>query len=161
MSTPHMVVKLKRPPPNDGFPHPEFETPGPDRGPFLPRRLWIAAAVVIACLAAFVGYRWFGSHPASASSADPNATSTAEEQAAAREVQDIVARVGRLIELPEGETPTVATVTDPDKLADQPFFANAKKGDDVLLYTKAKKAYLYDPAADKLVDVAPITDTAQ
>jgi hypothetical protein len=78
------------------------------------------------------------------------------ELAAKKETQEIVALVGRLMVLPEEETPTVATVTDPEKLKDQVFFANAKKGDKVLIYTQAKKAILYDPAQDKIIEVAPL-----
>lgn len=73
-----------------------------------------------------------------------------------QEVAAIVAKVGKLIVLPEGETPTVATVTDPEKLKDQAFFANAKSGDKVLIYANAKKAFLYDPVNDKLIDVTPL-----
>ena len=75
---------------------------------------------------------------------------------AQQQTNDIVARVGKLILLPTGETPTVATVSDPSKLADQPFFAKAKAGDEVLLYQNAKEAYLYDPVANKILEVAPI-----
>lgn len=80
---------------------------------------------------------------------------------AQQEAADTIARVARLIVLPTGETPTVATVTEPDKLKDQAFFANAKKGYKVLIYTTAKKAILYDPVADKIVEVAPINIGAQ
>jgi len=73
-----------------------------------------------------------------------------------QEIGDIINRVGRLIVLPEGEEPTVATVSDPAKLKDQAFFANAQAGDKVLIYSKAQKAILYDPAADKIVEVAPL-----
>lgn len=76
---------------------------------------------------------------------------------ASREVEELVARVGRHIVLPEGETPTIATVSDPERLKDQPFFANAKEGDKALIYTGARKAYLYDPVEDKLLEVAPLT----
>lgn len=72
------------------------------------------------------------------------------------EVQALVLRVSELIVLPEGEIPTVATVSDPEKLQNQPFFANAKKGDKVLIYTNARKAILYDPESHKIVEVAPI-----
>ncbi len=68
----------------------------------------------------------------------------------------IVERVGKLIVLPEGEEPTIATVSDPSKLAEQTFFANAKVGDVVLIYAQARKAYLYDPNIDRLLEVAPI-----
>lgn len=75
---------------------------------------------------------------------------------AAAEVADLVAAVGRLIVLPTGEEPTVATVADPERLKDQPFFANAKTGDKVLIYSGAKRAILYDPRQDKIVEVAPL-----
>jgi hypothetical protein len=73
------------------------------------------------------------------------------------EVKRVVAQVGRLMVLPQGEDPTLATVVDPDKLKSQPFFANAQKGDRVLIYTGAKKAILYNPTLNKIVEVAPIT----
>ena len=75
---------------------------------------------------------------------------------AAQQVKDVIAEVSRLMILPQDEQPTVATVSDPDKLKGQLFFANAKVGDKVLIYTKAQKAILYDPVADKIVEVAPI-----
>lgn len=81
--------------------------------------------------------------------ADPNKTAKAE-------TAKLVSQVSRLIVLPTGEDPTVATVTDLDKLKDQPFFAHAKNGDKVLIYTQAKKAILFDPVANKIVEVAPI-----
>jgi len=71
------------------------------------------------------------------------------------EVNELVAQVGKLIVLPE-ERPTVATVTDVEKLKDQPFFAKAKNGDKVLIFTQSKKAILFDPAANKIIEVAPI-----
>jgi len=72
------------------------------------------------------------------------------------EVRTLVAKVGKLIKLPEGELPTVATITDLAKLNDQPFFAKAKVGDKVLLFTQAKKAILYDPVGNVVVEVGPL-----
>jgi hypothetical protein len=69
---------------------------------------------------------------------------------------DIVEEVGVLIILPTGETPTVATVADPDALKGQPFFVNAETGDKVLIFTKAGEAILYRPSARKIVQVAPL-----
>jgi hypothetical protein len=77
-------------------------------------------------------------------------------KAAEIEHQNIVAAAGRLFELPKDEVPTIATVSDVTKLADQPFFANAKNGDRVLIYTKAKQAILYNPGQNKIVNVGPI-----
>jgi hypothetical protein len=75
---------------------------------------------------------------------------------AQEEGQATVAAVGKLIVLPTDEQPTVATVTDPSKLGNQAFFAHAKVGDKVLLYATAKKAILYDPNVNKIIEVAPI-----
>ncbi len=65
-------------------------------------------------------------------------------QAVQQEVKKIVAEVGKLIELPTGEDPTVATVTDVSKLQDQPFFQKAKNGMKVLIYTNAKLIAIQD-----------------
>ncbi len=73
-----------------------------------------------------------------------------------KENKDLVARLGMLMVLPDNEQPTIATVADPSKLKDQPFFTNAKAGDRVFIYTNARKAILYDETANKIVEVAPI-----
>lgn len=73
----------------------------------------------------------------------------------------LVDKVGRLMTLPGDEVPTIATVIDKEKLKDQSFFANAQNGDKVLVYVKAKKAILYRPNTDKIVEVGPVnTDQA-
>ena len=75
---------------------------------------------------------------------------------AAQEVSDLVMKVGKLVVLPTGETPTVATVSDPEALKDQAFFSSAQKGDKVLIYAQAKKAFLYSVTLNKIIDVAPL-----
>lgn len=82
--------------------------------------------------------------------------SPANQAAAQEEVKRLVGEVGKLVDLPFGEDPTVATVTDIERLKGQPFFQKAKNGDKVLIYTQAKKAILYDPSAKKVIDIAPI-----
>lgn len=72
------------------------------------------------------------------------------------ETRRLVEQVSRLIELPDNEEPTIATISDIEKLKDQPFFAKAKTGDKVLIYTNAKKAILYDPVANRIIEVAPV-----
>lgn len=81
--------------------------------------------------------------------------STTNTQAAVAEVTQLTEEVGKLMLLPQ-ENPTVATVTDTEKLRNQPFFTNAQNGDKVLIYNNAKKAILYRPSAKKIIDVAPI-----
>ncbi len=73
----------------------------------------------------------------------------------ARQTQDLVAKVGTLIVLPD-EAPTVATVSDASKVRDQKFFAGAQNGDTLLAYPKAMEAILYRPSQNKIIAVAPI-----
>jgi len=68
----------------------------------------------------------------------------------------LINRVGALMVLPTDETPTIATITDLAPFKGQPFFANAKVGFKVIIYTNAKRAILYDPALNKIVEVAPL-----
>ncbi len=78
------------------------------------------------------------------------------QRQAKQEMTDLVTAVGKIMVLPEGEDPTIATVADTEKLKDQAFFANAQVGDKVLLYTTAKKAILFRPSTSKIIEVAPI-----
>ena len=75
---------------------------------------------------------------------------------AQQEVADLMLKVGKLVVLPEGELPTVATVSDPEALKDQPFFSKAQMGDKVLIFAEAKKAVLYSVTLNKVIDVAPL-----
>ena len=79
------------------------------------------------------------------------------QQVSQEENQKVIADVGKLVLLPEGESPTIATVTDPEKLkAEQAFFAKAMNGDKVLIYTRALKAIMYRPSENKIIEVAPL-----
>lgn len=84
-------------------------------------------------------------------------------QLANKDVASLVMVVGRLIELPQNQQPTVATVSDTTKLTTQPFFAKAMRGDKVLLYSAAHKAILYRPTINKIIEVSLLSfvdDTA-
>lgn len=105
-------------------------------------------SILVALLVAASGSTYYFYREYSSLKNEPN-------KVAVEETNKLVATVGKLIVLPE-ETPTVATVSDPEKLKDQPFFAKAKVGDKVLIYTNAKKAIMYDPEEHKIVEVAPI-----
>lgn len=76
-------------------------------------------------------------------------------------VNTVVEQVSRLVLLPTGEQPTLATISDASKLRGQPFFAGAVNGDKVLVYNKAGKAILYRPSLNKIVEMAPLDSTNQ
>lgn len=82
-------------------------------------------------------------------------TSPADQ--AKSEIERLVGEVKKLIAVPADELPTVATVSDPEKLKNNAFFAMAVVGDKVLIYTQAKKAILYRPGENKVIEVAPLS----
>jgi hypothetical protein len=72
------------------------------------------------------------------------------------EVKRLTTEIGAVYELPTGETPTLATVSDVSKVKNQAFFKNAQNGDEVLLYSKAGQAILWRPSIKKIIAVAPV-----
>lgn len=75
---------------------------------------------------------------------------------AKEEIKQLTDKLTKLVVLPEGEDPVVATVTDKEKLKDQPVFAKAENGDKIVIYAKAQKAYIYRPSTNILIDVVPV-----
>jgi hypothetical protein len=78
-------------------------------------------------------------------------------QLSSDQTQQLIDEVGKIIDLPTGETPTVAIITDVLQLQNQEFFKKAQNGDQVLIYTLASKAYLYRPSQKKIIDVQSIS----
>lgn len=114
------------------------------------RSLWIIIAAVLIIIAALPSYYYYSQYKKTqALLNNPSATANAE-------VKQLIKEVGVLMVLPTTEQPTVATVSDVTKLVDQPFFANAKNGDKVLIYTQSKKAILYRESLNKIIEVAPV-----
>lgn len=112
----------------------------------------LAIVVLIAALAvglAVFAYKYDQANKEAKRLSDPKA-------AAEKQVTDLITDVSKLVELPTGETPTIATVTDKTKLNSQAFFKNARNGDKVLIYTQAKRAVLYRPSSKKVIEVAPL-----
>lgn len=99
--------------------------------------------LIVSAAAVYFGWQYFRRQG--------NPSAKAEE-----EIRSVVEKVGRLIVLPQGEQPTAATVSNPERLKEQPFFKDAKVGDKVLIYTNAKKAILYRPSENKIIEVAPL-----
>ncbi len=81
------------------------------------------------------------------------------QAAATSSTQQLVDQVGKLVKLPSGETPSVAIVSDAAKLNTQPFFADAMNGDKVLIYTQAKRAVLYRPSLNRVIEYTNVSGT--
>lgn len=71
-----------------------------------------------------------------------------------REVAKWVEIIGKNAELSRGEKPTLATITNKEKLGDQKFFQKAENGDKILIYPISKQAFLYRPSTGKLIEIS-------
>jgi len=71
--------------------------------------------------------------------------------------------ISKYMQLPQGEEPSIATILDITKLKDQKFFENAQNGDKIIIYNSARKAILWRPTTNKIIEVAPLVlgDQAQ
>lgn len=78
------------------------------------------------------------------------------DESAKAETERIQRQVSQLIDVPKDETPIIATVTDKSKLAGQSFYSKAENGDKALFYQKAKRAVLYRPSSNKIIETAPL-----
>ncbi len=80
-----------------------------------------------------------------------------QEERARKELAAAVAAAGKLIILPQGDEPVLATVTDAATLTkQQAFFTGAVNGDQLLLFPRNLKAVIYSPSRKMIVNVGPI-----
>jgi hypothetical protein len=107
--------------------------------------LWILiiVAIVILALGFEAGrYSVYNAHP---------------EFAGADQASAILAKVGTLIQLPAGETPTMATINDAASAKQaQPFLVSAQNGDILIVYPNAAVAILYRPSTNKVIVEGPV-----
>lgn len=87
---------------------------------------------------------------ANSGSQNSNTTSSQEDN------KKLIDQIGKLIILPTDEEPTIATVNDLSKLQGQPFFEKAQIGDKVLIYNIARKAILFRPSNNQIIELAPL-----
>jgi len=116
---------------------------------FVKRWWWIVALVLIVGGAlTYFAYNYFDTRNQllQLSNAENN---TSEEN------QKLTEEITKYLELPK-ETPTIATVSDVDKLKSQEFFANAQNGDKVLVFSQAGRALLYRPSTHKVIEYSKV-----
>lgn len=86
-----------------------------------------------------------------------------QQARAQEELKTLVKKVSSLMVVPENETPQVAVIQDAEGLAKtQDFFVGVKSGDQILIYVAAKKAIIYRPSENRIVNAGPVfTDNSQ
>lgn len=127
-------------------------------GGFKPSKRVLVEAVLVLLVAALGAYTWSLYANNQNLNKELSALKNDPQKAVQQQTNDLIANVGKLIQLPKGETPTVAAVTNAAQAKQQSaFFNDAQNGDKVLLYVKAGEAILYRPSTNKIVLVAPLT----
>ena len=126
------------------------------------KKILIAANVILLVgLGAAAGYFFKQHRDLNARFNDVNAKyeelRTNPQAAQAADAKRYVEEVGKLYDLPKDEEPSVATVSDKEKLEDQPFFAKTENGDVTLIYSQAKLAILYRPSTKQIINVSSVT----
>ena len=81
----------------------------------------------------------------------------AQKEQIERETNKVVRKVSKLMILPEDEMPSLVTVSNKEEINEnQEFFKLTEDGDKMLIYRQARKAILYRPKSNRIVNVAPV-----
>ncbi len=94
-----------------------------------------------------------------ASSTNQQATQTAQNAQAdqAAQAKALLEQLSKLMILPQGEQPIIATINDAAALSkEQPFYTGAINGDVVFIFQNAAKAIVFSPSRNIIVNVGPI-----
>lgn len=113
----------------------------------------LTVSVVMLILVSIFGGYWYWKYYTSMSSADKHASIKSDGN------PEFLSKIRAIIEVPADEEPTIASVTDQEKLQHQAFFSHAKNGDKVVIFSSVKKAILYRPSSGKIIEVGPISIT--
>lgn len=120
------------------------------------RRSWIKKVLIIVATLVFLGsvgaagfFFW-----------QYNSLKANPETVSQEKTQRLTEKVSKLYALPD-EEPTIAEITDKEKLKDQAFFKNAENGDSLFIFPKAKLAILYREETNKLINVGPIAISSE
>ncbi|MFA5022693.1 MAG: hypothetical protein WC537_00240 [Candidatus Paceibacterota bacterium] len=76
----------------------------------------------------------------------------------AADAKAVIEKLAKHIILPTNETPEIGRIDDPIQAAKaQPFVSGAQKGDLLIVYVKARRAIVYSPSRDLIVNVGPVS----
>ena len=75
-----------------------------------------------------------------------------------KKIDSLLSDVSKLYLFPDGEIPTVATVSDPELLKGKSFSSTALVGDKVFIFINTGKAILYRPSINKIIDVSSVSN---
>ncbi len=111
---------------------------------------WSWVLMIVIVIAVGLGGYVYGQMGSKKNNVSNNKNSASVE--ADRKINEIVVKVGLLMELPKDETPAMITIIDKSKLTNEAFFADTQTGDQVLVYGLARKVIIYRPATNKIIE---------
>lgn len=123
------------------------------------RTLYIIIILIIVAFAGagVYGYKMLNDSKKETARLKQENTKLANPQESAKlQIERIKNDVAKLIDVPQDENPEISNVDDISKLPKVAFYTKAQNGDKVLFYAKAKKAILYRPSSNKIIEATII-----
>ena len=120
---------------------------------FTPKLLIGLATVGLAVISAFFIFKYL---QVSRELADLKANPAQLTALLENQNQKTLNQLGQLMELPQ-ETPRIITISDKNSIANEPLLSKAEVGDTFVVYATARKAILYRPSQNKIIDVIPVS----
>ncbi len=114
-----------------------------------------AGVIVLAVLLVAVFTQWRGAEAKLKQLSVQMETLQGNPQQNQEKAKEIVEKVRKLIEIPEGVEPTVAAIVDVAQLRERNAFYNKAENGDFLIVTTSR-AILYDPDQNVILDVVPV-----
>ena len=73
--------------------------------------------------------------------------------------QEVINKLSQLTSIPNNETPTIATIEDPEGLSHKDgFYSTSQKGDKIVVYPLSKRAFIYRPSTNIIVKDGVISE---
>lgn len=67
----------------------------------------------------------------------------------------VLSKLGKILKLPDDETPQIAAVEDKSKLGNDVFFKDVENGDFLVVYSKARRIIVYRESNNQIINQGP------
>lgn len=123
----------------------------PSRSMQLPSRgALVLIGLLIAIILSLAGFALYTNAQYQALKKNPSVASEDTNKA-------ILSRLGKIMKLPDDETPQIAAVSDKSKLASDVFFKDADNGDYLIVYSKARRIIVFRDSKNQIINQGPFT----
>lgn len=117
-----------------------------------PKLTTVLVLIVLLGLAAGSAYL-YTQYEATQEKVEQLSTVQGQEELNKTQTEQLLGEMRQMILLPTDEDPAVATIIDINQLNSNEFYKDAQNGDRVIVYSNAKKAYIYRPDTKMVINV--------